>query len=412
MKRNRRIGMLAVAMILAVAAFVTSTTQGMWRQPTDAPAARLLKNVAAYIKTHPRDANGYYILGRLHSLLFAIDTKTIDVYEKSETELPSLAPYQSILVENKRGKVLSKVVHAHLLDSIRNYRRATELDPNLPSAWLGLGWMLESGAAWAPPGDAKTGRNAEGWKKNALAAYRKAYSLSISGDLKRGSLGPGANSAISLEAAQGILRIFGKRPLNPAETEEAEKLRGAIARIEQMPRVVTPIVFPFSQSDRPGSLDDLLAQNKIVKFDLDGDGRTEWWPWVSAGTGILVWDPKGKGRIESGLQLFGSVTWWMSWRNGYEPLASLDDNRDGTLRGSELNGIAVWQDRNGNGISDPGEVVPVASRGIIEIAVTPGPGKDALWNAAGIRWKDGRQSPTYDWAPTEARPLAQLNQNK
>lgn len=410
MKRNRRIGMLAVAMILFATAFVTSTTRGMWVRPTDAPADRLLKNVEAYIKTHPKDANGYYILGRLHSLLFAIDTKTIGVYQKSDAELPSLAPYQSILVEIKRGKTLSKAEQAHLLNSIRNYRRATELDPNLPTAWLGLGWMLESGAAWAPPGDPKAGRNAAEWKKNALAAYRKAYSLSLSGDLKRGSLGPGANSAISLEAAQGILRLFGKRALNPAETEEAEKLRGTIAKIEQMPRIVTPIVFPLSS--QPGTLADLLAENKVVRFDLDGDGRTEWWPWVNAETGILVWDPKGAGRIESGLQLFGSVTWWMSWRNGYEPLASLDDNRDGVLRGSELRGIAVWQDRNGNGISDRGEVVPATSRGIVEIAVTPGPEKDMLWNAAGIRWRDGRQSPSYDWVPTEARPLAQFNQNK
>lgn len=107
------------------------------------------------------------------------------------------------------------------------------------------------------------------------------------------------------------------------------------------------------------------------------------------------------------MQLFGSVTWWMSWRNGYEPLASLDDDRDGFLCGSELKGVAVWQDRNGNGISDRGEVVPVTSRGVVEIAVTPNSGEVTPANAAGIRWRDGRQSASYDWTPTEARPLAQ-----
>jgi hypothetical protein len=285
MKRNRRVAMISVAMILTVTVFNISTTQCKWVKPPEVPADRLLKNVGVYIEAHPKDANGYYILGRLHSLLFAIDTKTI-----------------------------------------------------------------------------------------------------VSEELKAPALGPGAESAISLESAQGILRIFGKRPLNPAETEEAKKLRGAIAKIEQTPRVVTPIV--FSLSDQPATLADLLEENKIVRFDLDGDGRTEWWPWVNAETGILVWDPKGKGRIESGVQLFGSVTWWMSWRNGYEPLASLDDDRDGFLCGSELKGIAVWQDRNGNGISDRGEVVPATSRGIVEIAVTPNSGEVAPWNAAGIRWRD------------------------
>jgi hypothetical protein len=405
MKRNRRVAMISVAMILTVTVFSISTTQCKWVAPLEVPADRLLKNVGAYIEAHPKDANGYYILGRLHSLLFAVDTKTIGVYQKSDAELPMLSGYYSILVGKRNVERLSEGEQAHLLDSIRHYRRATELDPDLSMAWLGLGWMLESGSVWAPSGDTKAGGNADEWGKNALAAYRKAYSLTVSEELKGPAVGPGAVSAISLESAQGILRIFGKRPLNPAETEEAEKLRGTIAKIQQMPRVVTPIV--FSLSDQRATLADLLEENKIVRFDLDGDGRTEWWPWVNAETGILVWDPKGKGRIESGLQLFGSVTWWMSWRNGYEPLASLDDDRDGFLCGSELKGIAVWQDRNGNGISDRGEVVPATSRGIVEIAVTPNSEEVALWNAAGIRWRDGRQSASYDWAPTEARPLAQ-----
>ncbi|MBT3202234.1 MAG: hypothetical protein HN350_20220, partial [Phycisphaerales bacterium] len=48
-----------------------------------------------------------------------------------------------------------------------------------------------------------------------------------------------------------------------------------------------------------------------VRFDLDGDGRAQSWPWVKPTTGILVWDPSGQGRITSGQQLFGSVTIWM-----------------------------------------------------------------------------------------------------
>jgi hypothetical protein len=256
MKRNRRVAMISVAMILTVTVFNISTTQCKWVKPPEVPADRLLKNVGAYIEAHPKDANGYYILGRLQSLLFAVDTKTIGVYQKSDAELPTLSHYYSILVRKGHVERLSEREQARLLDSIRHYRRATELDPNLSMAWLGLGWMLESGSVWAPLGDPKAGGNADEWKNNALAAYRKAYSLTVSEELKAPALGPGAESAISLESAQGILRIFGKRPLNPAETEEAKKLRGAIARIEQTPRVVTPIVFSFS--DRPATLADLL----------------------------------------------------------------------------------------------------------------------------------------------------------
>ena len=44
--------------------------------------------------------------------------------------------------------------------------------------------------------------------------------------------------------------------------------------------------------------------------------------------------------------MFGSVTWWLFFSDGYRALDTLDDNRDGRLTGSELSGIAVWFDRN------------------------------------------------------------------
>lgn len=67
--------------------------------------------------------------------------------------------------------------------------------------------------------------------------------------------------------------------------------------------------------------------------------------------------------------MFGSVTFWIFWRDGYEALRSLDDDQDGILSGAELRGMALWQDRNGNGVSDEqGEVRSVAEWGITAIS--------------------------------------------
>jgi hypothetical protein len=49
--------------------------------------------------------------------------------------------------------------------------------------------------------------------------------------------------------------------------------------------------------------------------------------------------------IRDARQLFGSRTWWIFFRDGYEALSVLDDNRDGQLTGAEMEGIAVWVDR-------------------------------------------------------------------
>jgi hypothetical protein len=37
----------------------------------DVPVARLVKNVSQYIKKHPKDAEGYYTLARVHSIAFS-----------------------------------------------------------------------------------------------------------------------------------------------------------------------------------------------------------------------------------------------------------------------------------------------------------------------------------------------------
>jgi len=123
---------------------------------------------------------------------------------------------------------------------------------------------------------------------------------------------------------------------------------------------------------------------------------------VHSATAILVWDPGKSGRIESGLQLFGSVTWWMFWKDGYQPLAALDDNGDRWPSGEELQGIAVWRDSNGNGISELGEVVPVRSVEITRIAVRASRiGAGAPFNPRGMYLNDGTVLPTYDWVPVE-----------
>ena len=101
--------------------------------------------------------------------------------------------------------------------------------------------------------------------------------------------------------------------------------------------------------------------------------------------------------------MFGSVTFWIFWRDGYAALAALDDNGDGELRGSELRGLALWRDLNCNGVSEPGEVQPVAAFGITAISCDSQPlSANATWNPCGVTFADGTVRPTYDWiAPSD-----------
>jgi hypothetical protein len=145
-----------------------------------------------------------------------------------------------------------------------------------------------------------------------------------------------------------------------------------------------------------------LAGAALRPFDLDGT-RNVAWEWVGPGSGLLVWDPDHKGKIASGKQLFGNVTWGKRWRDGYQALATLDKSRDGRLAGKELEPLAVWRDLDSNAAATPGEVVTLSSLGIQALGVRPQ--RDArgnAWTPRGMeRLLPGRTAPvaqaSWDW---------------
>jgi len=95
----------------------------------------------------------------------------------------------------------------------------------------------------------------------------------------------------------------------------------------------------------------------------------------------------------------------MFWRNGYEALTALDDDGNGWLEGKELRGIAVWCDKNGNGISDSGEVKPLDFYGITRISVRhEGTEHGLLFNPQGIQRANGKYLSTYDWISEPFQP--------
>jgi hypothetical protein len=204
-----------------------------------------------------------------------------------------------------------------------------------------------------------------------------------------------------VEAAQSILDLFGKRTLTRAEQEEKARLETHLEKMRQIPRAITPLIFPLNGEM---SLSALTANVKPVQFNLAAERTARMWNWVTPDAGILVWDAERTGSITSGKQLFGSVTWWIFWNNGFEPLAALDDNRDGWLDGAELTGIAVWQDKNSNGRSEAGEVVPAGTWGVKRIAVrTEGNTEGVLAHGRGIQLHNGTTRPLYDWIPNSTQ---------
>ena len=462
--------LVAPVSVLLVFLFLKAA-DAMCAMPLDLPAERLVANLEAIIKDHPKDAGGYARLARVQATLFLDRITTLHEWDLRANAMFAPQPGKDVTDDDAQK---------YGLEAAKNFAKAIELDPKNGMYHLNVAYFLEHGAdqaATAPYGlverkptaaeaadferlikflasdDEKARKEAhdqlvafgnEGktvkalvahlkdanpkiatavqkllgnlWKEQAIVYYWKAYELTIDADIKEDTGTFGGSRPISTEAAAAYEGMVGARTAGDAEKKNLATIkdkRDELAKAQaakmngpnggpMMVRSTSPIIFSL---DAAKPLHQLLAANKMVPFDLDGDDVVELRAWVKGDTAILVWDPAGTGKIASGRQLFGNVTWWIFWDNGYQAMDALDDNRDGQLTGAELTGLCVWRDANQNGISDPGEVEPVVNVGIDSISVRASSTEDGCpANSHGLHLASGKTLPTYDWYAPGVKP--------
>lgn len=368
--------------IAAVLAFIlmAGTVQARYIRPdlVNIPVPRLIENLEELAKKNPKDVTVRFNLARVHAMAFALKTDTTQIRREKESEgawfgyEPKPVPFAVQPTEDAARK---DAAEKHLQAAIRIYEDVVKEKPDHLIAQLGFAWCI------AQQGD----------KTKAVAAYRKVAELAWEKekDLKVGGLG---FHAITSETAGYLVPLLDKEK----DKEEIARLEERAKKLNALPRPITPIAIPL----RPGMrAEQMVDPTAAVRFDLDGTARPQTWTWLCKDAAWLVSDPRGTGRIDSGLQLFGNVTWWCFWENGYQALAALDDNGDGVLTGAELRGLALWHDRNGNGICDPGEVKPLAEWGIVALSCRAEKGSSphvAAWAVDGVRFADGSVRASFD----------------
>ena len=119
-------------------------------------------------------------------------------------------------------------------------------------------------------------------------------------------------------------------------------------------------------------------QSSGVFFDIDNDGFAERSGWISAGDGFLVYDANNDGLINNQSELFGNgfvadpvSLQRIEIENGFDSLARFDINSDGVFdnRDAEWSNVQVWQDFNGNGRTEDGELLSLDSLDITSISL-------------------------------------------
>ena len=285
--------------------------------------------------------------------------------------VPKGIPYKVKQTEDEKALAAAK---AHLLKAVELHESVVDLEPDHYLARLGLAWCTEQA----------------GKKEEAIELYRALVTDALPVDQKIRTRYHGLPT-ISTEASTYLIELLDPQ----ADADEIAALKEQSETVEKgIPRMITPVAVAL---DRDRTPDEFVDRDAAVRFDLDGSGIRHRWQWIHRDTAWLVYDHHGKGQVTSALQMFGSVTFWMFWENGYNAMASLDDNGDGKLSGNELRYLALWHDRNQNGVSEPGEVRPLADHGIVELACESTTSPSGLeHNAHGVTYSDGHTRPSCD----------------
>lgn len=378
--RTSRAAIVSTFLIAACLASPPPAARALFLRPQldTVPIDRLVKNLEEAVAKKPNDAQLLYNLARVHAMAYAQKADTAQVMRGKPEQgawfgfTPAYIPFK--VQKTDDPKKLAEA-WAHLEKAIATYARVLKIDPDHLAAKLGHAWAVEQA----------------GKKEEAIRAYRRLIDQAWEQDGKRQRLPLGGHT-ITGEAAGYLVAL-----LDPKEdAREIEALEEKMARLKSLPRPITPIVVALRDGVGVHSLEDRAAR---VRFDADGTGEQEW-TWITPDAGWLVFDPAGTGRITSALQLFGSASFWLFWETGYDALAALDDDADGLLRGPELKGLAIWRDRNRNGISEPGEVRPLEHWGIVGLSCRyqrdAGHPDHMAFAAKGVLLRDGSTRPSYD----------------
>lgn len=412
----------------------------------EVPIDRLVANMERRAAENPRDAEAQHRLARIHAMAYSVKRDSLIIEPQSqrlwvqshhvpfvaqahqaveprELEAPQIQPIDGPAPARAPAPPLEKkpaaaprwrgshpggeakvqttddpqkqaVAKEHLEKAIAHYKKAADLAPDNLTIALGHAWTLD-----------QSGRKDEavagyrrvvkaGWEQEQkLLPQEKKVEDMVVVDLGDG-VGPDWQSVTSEAAGYLIPHLDATK-----DAAEIAILKERVEKLTRVNRAVTPLVIPLEEGARVRGLVD---PNARVQFDADGSGMRRTWTWITPCAGWLVIDRRGSGQVRSALQMFGSVSYWCFWQNGYQALAALDDNNDGELTGPELRDLAIWRDANSNGISDPGEVQPLSAWGIVALSCR---GKAAMpadlethcaSSAHGVRFQDGGVRATYD----------------
>lgn len=179
---------------------------------------------------------------------------------------------------------------------------------------------------------------------------------------------------------------------------------------------IDPVVLDLNGN---GRIETIGSGDSNAYFDFKNNGISARTGWIAPGDGFLAIDSNGNGVIDGLGELFGTAT-----VDGFTDLMQrIDVQHDGMIdaQDSAFAALRVWQDENGDGISQSGELHTLAELGIDQIYLSSTPShiadQDNLIIATGSFRRGGQAQLLGDvalnvnFAITDSNPNRPLDQN-
>ncbi|MDQ7823064.1 MAG: hypothetical protein RDV48_09750 [Candidatus Eremiobacteraeota bacterium] len=249
---------------------------------------------------------------------------------------------------------------------------------NASSNWTNLAWVAQNQV----PGRTASWSGNDEWGNESTAtitgnddsagthSYTYDTTVAVSYDKDSGSHKLGSSSQMTTNSVHySVYDTSGNKYVSPIVLDMTGSGKLEASKGEYL---------PHSSFDR----------SNMVLMDFFGNGFEIAMEWVGPNDGLLV-TPKADGSIDASC-LFGSNG---GFENGYEKLSLYDRNNDNKISNDELKSLAVWQDKNQNGIADKGEVVSVKDVGITSLSLQ-------TKNFMSSFERNGKTYKMWDWWPS------------
>jgi hypothetical protein len=179
----------------------------------------------------------------------------------------------------------------------------------------------------------------------------------------------GLQASYAIQTNAGIVSVVD----NQATTDgnDGTDVISGIERLEFKGGVIANVTSPIILDLDGRGVTTVSAANSNARYDMDGDGLADDTSWIGNTEAILFLDRDNNGTVSNAGE-FSFIDDVAGAKSDLEGLGAFDSNGDSILSSldTKFSQFKLWQDRDGDGAAEAGEILSLSSASVRSINLT------------------------------------------